>query len=371
MSEAPKSRRRTSRIARFIVVIVALLIPFVLVLLGEFGVRLALPYINPLRIFTKPATDTMALEGAAPALEYDSELTYRIKPHMKDMAWAFSVFDTNAQGMRRKSDVGPKEPGAIRIACLGDSCTIGFGVPLASTVREVQENAGKDRPYVDLLEESLSAAFPGRKIEVLNMAVPGYSTWQGRVLVDRMGSDIDIVTAAFFTNDAVNRGLTFRQTAPATTAQRFVRRLAGRSQLLLHILRQQSRNPDAPHLPGIDSPATPVEHYVKNYDYMRRVCDEKGMRFVIINPFFRDSEDGEPSFPGRRVRQFRAAITAYAKAEGVPFADVPEVTDAAYPQNNDLFLERIHPNGQGHAVIAKRLHSFLVPLIEERIARQK
>ena len=244
-------------------------------------------------------------------------------------------------------------------------------MPLATSVGEVRDNNGKDRPYVDLLEESLAAAFPGRKIEVLNMAVPGYSTWQGKVLVDRMGKDIDIVTATYFTNDAVNRSLTFRQTAPSTPAQRFVRKLAGKSQLLLHFLRRQSRNPDAPHLPGVDCSATPLEDYVKNYDYKRERCEKLGIKFVIINPFFRDHEDGEPSFPGRRVRQFRAAVTSYAKAAGVPFVEIPAVTDAAYPGNNELFLERIHPNGKGHAIIAKKLHEFLVPLIHERIAAKR
>jgi lysophospholipase L1-like esterase len=348
-----------------------LLLPLVLVLAAELGARVFLPRVNPLRVFTKPATDAMAIEGAAPGLLYDAELTYRMKPHMKNMAWAFSVFDTNAQGMRRKEDVGPKEPGAIRIAVLGDSCTIGFGVPHASTVKEIEDNAGRDRPYAEWLELSLRAAFPGRKIEVLNLGVPGYSTWQGRVLVDRMGDDIDIVTAAFFTNDAVNRGLTFRQTAPSTTLQKVVRKLAGQSQLLLRILRASSRNPDAPHLPGVDCSATRVEDYIKNYDYMRKRCEERGTKFVVINPFFRDHEENEPSLPGRRVRQFREAIVKYAAASGVPFVDIPEVTDRAYPENDSIFMERIHPNGKGHAIIAERLHEALVPMVAERIAGKK
>lgn len=85
----------------------------------------------------------------------------------------------------------PRKPeGTFRIACIGDSNTFGWGV-----------DPGENYPAV--LGRLLEARVPGRKIEVLNLGVPGYSSLQGRVFVEEMVRDLapDLVIAAYGFND--------------------------------------------------------------------------------------------------------------------------------------------------------------------------
>jgi lysophospholipase L1-like esterase len=77
---------------------------------------------------------------------------------------------TNSRGMRgRKEFAVAKPPGTLRIAFVGDSCTF-VGDPL----------------YAELVEGQLGQRWPGRRIECLNFSSPGYSSFQGLRLLDRI-----------------------------------------------------------------------------------------------------------------------------------------------------------------------------------------
>jgi lysophospholipase L1-like esterase len=55
----------------------------------------------------------------------------------------------------------------------------------------------------------------------------------------------------------------------------------------------------------------------------------------------------------------RAALRDAAREAGVPFLEVAELTEAAYPGNARLFEEHIHPNHRGQRVLAAALLRFL------------
>jgi hypothetical protein len=44
---------------------------------------------------------------------------------------------------------------------------------------------------------------------------------------------------------------------------------------------------------------------------------------------------------------------------GVPYLEIPELTETHYPENDRLFGEPIHPNQRGHRLMAARLLKFL------------
>ena len=44
---------------------------------------------------------------------------------------------------------------------------------------------------------------------------------------------------------------------------------------------------------------------------------------------------------------------------GVPYLEVPELTEDAWPGNEPLFLEHIHPNHKGHRLLAERVLPWL------------
>ena len=78
----------------------------------------------------------------------------------------------NSLGMRGGEWVVPKPPGIRRLLSTGDSSVYGFGVADRAVFLEVAAN---------LLQEG------GSPVEAVNAAIPGYSTYQSRNLLEMRG----------------------------------------------------------------------------------------------------------------------------------------------------------------------------------------
>ncbi len=104
----------------------------------------------------------------------------------------------NSHGMRGPERPYAKPPGAYRILVLGDSFVDAFMV------------AAEDRA-TEVLEKSLNAGHPPRRVEVLAMGVVGYSTDQELLWLEEEGSKFapDLVILMFFDNDIYGNGLPF------------------------------------------------------------------------------------------------------------------------------------------------------------------
>lgn len=96
---------------------------------------------------------------------------------------------TNALGFRNP-ETGPKRNGTYRIAVLGDSFTLGWGVDEQDT-------------YVRRLENSLRAQCGGH-VEVLNFGIGNYNTKQIHELLvrDVLPQNPDFILYGFYWNDA-------------------------------------------------------------------------------------------------------------------------------------------------------------------------
>ena len=57
--------------------------------------------------------------------------------------------------------------------------------------------------------------------------------------------------------------------------------------------------------------------------------------------------------------QYRGALYSLAQRNEIPFLEVLELTEAAYPANEGWFGELIHPNHMGHRLIASELLKLL------------
>jgi lysophospholipase L1-like esterase len=109
----------------------------------------------------------------------------------------------NQQGFRGPL-VEPKKPaGSLRIACIGDSHTFGYGV-------------ADDRTWPAALERRLRAREPNRAIEVLNCGVDAYDTLQEVLWLEKkvLAFEPDGVLLQFYVNDTAVRG---ENDAPADT----------------------------------------------------------------------------------------------------------------------------------------------------------
>lgn len=97
----------------------------------------------------------------------------------------------NALGLRGEEIPTPKPSDELRIVCLGDSYTFGWGA--------LEENT-----YPAQLAALLREAHPGQSIRVINAGVGSYAPWQERVLLRekfaQLSPDI-LVLQTFVTND--------------------------------------------------------------------------------------------------------------------------------------------------------------------------
>ncbi|HWN82998.1 MAG TPA: GDSL-type esterase/lipase family protein, partial [Candidatus Udaeobacter sp.] len=95
----------------------------------------------------------------------------------------------NRDGFREVA-FAPKAPGVFRIVCMGDSWTFGA-------------NVGQDESYPARLRGMLQAAAPDGRFEVLNLGVLGYTSFQGRVLLEKqvLGLAPDLVVIGYAMND--------------------------------------------------------------------------------------------------------------------------------------------------------------------------
>jgi lysophospholipase L1-like esterase len=133
--------------------------------------------------------------------EWDRYLFYRLKPDVaipltdvlappgirERTRW---VLRTNAKGFGGPEVPYGPHPGTYRVLCMGDSSTFGWGVE-------------SEEAYPSLLGEELRRRHPGVRVEVVNLGVCGYSSQQGKVLLEREGVryEPDLVTISYGSND--------------------------------------------------------------------------------------------------------------------------------------------------------------------------
>ncbi|MBU1695230.1 MAG: SGNH/GDSL hydrolase family protein [Verrucomicrobia bacterium] len=95
----------------------------------------------------------------------NKNLAYEIKPNL-DMEFGHRSLKTNSDGMRESRDYAREKPaGTLRILGIGDSGMFGWAC-----------NQGEN--FLDALEDRLNLRAGPLKYEVLNLAVPGYNTYQ-------------------------------------------------------------------------------------------------------------------------------------------------------------------------------------------------
>jgi hypothetical protein len=143
-------------------------------------------------VFARSLDFSMEMWKYAVALKQpvpDPRLSFVHRPN--SAAFLMGVpFSINSAGLRDREFTRVKPPGVHRIVWLGDSTTLGWGVPLAGTAPKI-------------LERELNAMGHGR-FEVLNAGVGNYNTVQEvehYLTIDRAFHP-DLVILEYFINDA-------------------------------------------------------------------------------------------------------------------------------------------------------------------------
>ena len=285
---------------------------------------------------------------------------------------------TNSRGFRTPEFEMQPAPGAIRVVVLGDSSTFGWGVEESET-------------FPAQLRTALAARLgrPLDQVEVIGLGVPGYSTFQGLVLLQRLGLALhpDLLVWSYLSNDGAATG----EDDEAT----YARRLGPTGALLeaLHasrafealeawiaVARARIRPPAPP------DPHDPAQRNVANYRIARahmlaaiEAARGAGIPIALL---------------GQCIRGAPAQVMAdVARETGVPHLDATGLLDAAVPAIAEeerfatdrdriaarygadelashprwlAFLpDRCHPNPLGHRLVAEAFADVAAELLAQ------
>ncbi|MGH9874778.1 MAG: SGNH/GDSL hydrolase family protein, partial [Pyrinomonadaceae bacterium] len=330
----------------------------------EIGTRLTMAHVSSLDLFvvTMQQKAQVADEKQSGIFEGDPLLLWRLKPNLDRVYWDFTILSTNAEHLRSEhvsETVGARQPGTTRIVCLGDSVTFGFRVPVVWPDKPT-EYSPDWLPYPMLLEKQLRAANPDRKIEVVTMAVPGYTSHQGLAWLRRDIDELqpDLLIVSFGWNDTSFSDVPDREAIRTNWSAVGVRWLVDHSQAFAHATRwlrvreanKQTQNKPHNVRPG---PRVSQQEYLSNMIAIQELARQRGAAVMVIAAPYRDHDPGAPE--ADFMLQYRVALGTTMRQRGVPFLEIPELTEAAYPSNEGWFGERIHPNHMGHRLMASEL----------------
>jgi lysophospholipase L1-like esterase len=271
----------------------------------------------------------------------DPELFWKLRPGLRhyplsgqiaDSApFAFSV-STDDRGLR------PCPPGAApqwRVVFVGDSCTFGLGVD-------------DDQTFPALVQRRLAG------VECVNLGVPGYSAYQGRLLLSRLALDRppEVVVIAFgFNDDKAWDARGDLEHAKLLAASRSgLGRCLRCVELLARVL-PRVRGTPAPATSGPRPRLTDPE-FQAELRAMIGWCRQRNATPLLVLWPHRSQFADEGLFPKQ------AALLEVAESERVAVVDL--LAACRVSGGADLFLDVIHANRRGCEAIA----DVLVPILE-------
>jgi lysophospholipase L1-like esterase len=226
---------------------------------------------------------------------------------------------------------------AFRILALGDSTTFGLGVD-------------DDDAWPARLETLMNAA--GKRVEVVNAGVPGYTAFQGLRFLRGRGIRVapDLVVATFGFNDADGSWAsrsdeeTARLMALRDREAPLMRsRLYAGLKLLALWARPAAVPAAAPHRPRLSE-----EEFTEALAEMQDVATRAGSRLLLaIWPYASQAASGQSALVG-----YQSLVARVGETRGVPTADlVPRFVAGRRP----LFIDHVHANAGGCNVAAEAL----------------
>lgn len=247
--------------------------------------------------------------------------------------WVVRGVGFNSDGMRDREHAIKKPAGTFRIVCLGDSVTVGHGVPMSQSY-----------PY---LLESFNAQM-GLRVDVMNIAVSGWATLQEAVAYREIARKYkpDHVFLGFCLNDVAELHNNLTEPPPALM-QGILRRSALARWLVnakgreVHSVRELFDNPETPAV------RDGWQRVAENLTRLRddTLADGCGLS-VLIFPF-RFQVEPDPPEPIAQKRLFDLC-----QAGGIPCLDL---RPALMPLGADAFVDQSHLSLAGAKVVAEEM----------------
>ncbi len=232
---------------------IALALLFVLCI--EFGLRLIAPELSGegdrIRVLAKKAENRKHSVIKQP----DPDLLWKLVPGSP----LFENETLNQQGFRGSDFAETKPPGTFRIAILGDSRSFGFGI------REYRKT------FAYQLEQFLNTQDSSRHTEVINLAVIGYSSFQGKRLLEKLGTtlDPDLLIVWFGFNDILYYHITDSDAGNRSPIPAQLSNLLSRSYIFLML--QKVKRERFPGPTGIIQADQPIVRRVPPTDFRKNL----------------------------------------------------------------------------------------------------
>lgn len=299
--------------------------------------RGSLGLVSPLRV----VGDRIGADITVP----DDDLLVRLRP----LSTFLGYYRINERGWRGGPVAEELADDVRRIVCVGDSCTFGYGLD--------EQDA-----WPSQLQRLLDVAYAGvAAFDVVNTGIPGYSTWQNRLQVERQlpGLEADLVVLLPSGHNDITGALRFPDAERTAYNHSWQRRLeetrwyrtldqtfAGASVQTV----MATPPPGPPDAPWRVSPEATRE----NLAAMARAVADQGAAALLLVPAHREDAHRRTPAYGEHAERVAAA----ARALDLPALDLRPAFAAWAPA--EPFIDPVHPDERGSAEIAWAVFRWLV-----------
>ena len=276
------------------------------------------------RFFERPERRPRTADEWVPGANDDHFYTLKRRP----LGWPPS--EINADGLRDRAHFETRPEDVWRVAVLGDSVTEGFG--LAS-----------EQAFPRELERQLEA--DGERVEVLSLAVRGWSTRQQRIAYHRIARRYrpDQVLVATCLNDITELALQLRP------PPQLLRALHRRSAFVRRVVDAAHR--EQAQVEELFSGRPDLTAYFAEIGRLRREVEQDGAEFTVaVLPYRFQFEPGAPP------PSVQSEITTWCAAESLRCLDL---RPALVPLGPAAFVDENHLSREGSAAVAAALRALL------------
>jgi lysophospholipase L1-like esterase len=255
----------------------------------------------------------------------------------------------NSQRFKGPLAAVPKPGNVVRIMCYGDSLT--DGPPKGGWPTWLNELWKQSPPL------------SGRRVEVLNAGVAGYSSHQGvlRFLQEADHYRPDLVLVSFGWNDAAEAigqpDRSFRVPPWALVAcQRALIRY--RAYLVVMHYTQRWRSPPAPSTSKAGHPRVSIDDYLANLDRFRAEAQARGIAIIFLTRPHKMPVAELRSHPTWRhsVPDYNAALVEWSQERGASLIDVQRHFESL---PDEVFSDECHFTPTGYQLMAELIRDHV------------
>lgn len=283
-----------------------------------------------------PVRSTHAL-GAIIQPSDNLKVMYELLPNLNTV-FGHKRLITNSDGMRDAREYPVSRlPNSIRVVGLGDSGMFGWGVDL-------------DEDYMSVLEANLNLREDGTTYEVLNMAVPGYNTQLELEALRHKGVKYkpDIVIIGWCENDYslpffLLEKENYRRRDVSFLYNLLFRRAVlknNETQVATGFALRDLREFDRERVVSELTTGSDIDRVRQALAELRALSEQEGFKLLVFGPM-------------------KEIIRDLCREVGVPYSSTHDlIPEGTYP--NEYLVYWMHPNKDGHRVLAKHLEDDLV-----------